>query len=204
MVNINYDKVYATKHYGDYKIIEYLGYINNDSRAWVKIKFLTTGYEKNIRYDYIGHDILDPYYPRIHGVACIGEFAGSRDEYKSDYDRWINTISRCYNEDDKDYPNYGGSGVRVCDEWLNFSNYYKDIQNIPGYRFKQQDPKNWVLDKDYLQQDIDKSKKIYSKDTCVWVSKSINSKLAVNTFKDELPYLDKNGNRKPIRLYHLI
>jgi len=204
MVSIDYEKIYSTKHYGDYKIIKYLGYINNDSRAWVRIKFLHTGFEKDIRFDCIGHDILDPYYPRIHGVACLGENIGSRNEYKHDYDRWINTVSRCYNSNDKDYPNYGGSGVRMSDEWLIFSNYQRDIQTIPGYRFKQQDPFNWALDKDYLQQNVDKNNKIYSKETCVWVPKYINSKLAVNTFKDELPYVDKNGNRKLMQMYHLV
>lgn len=27
-------------------------------------------------------------------------------------------ISRCYNKSDKDYPNYGGRGIRVCCDWL--------------------------------------------------------------------------------------
>ena len=204
MIDINYDKIYHTTHYGDYKIIERLGYINNDSRLWVKIKFLSTGFEKDIRYDYIGHDIIDPYYPRIHGIACIGEGVGTRGIYKQDYDRWMNMVSRCYNLNCKDYKNYGGSGVKMSDDWLIFSNYQKDIKEIPGYRFKQQDPLNWVLDKDYLQQDVEKSKRTYSKETCVWVPKSINSKLAVNTFQEELPYLDKNGNPKKMQMCDLL
>lgn len=46
MINIDYSKIYSTKNYGEYKIIQNLGYINNDSRLWVKIKFILTGYEK--------------------------------------------------------------------------------------------------------------------------------------------------------------
>ena len=200
MININYEKIYTTKNYGNYRIIQNLGYMNNDSRLWVRIKFLFTGYEKNIRYDYIGHDILDPYYPRIHGVACIGEIEISRNEYKSDYDRWISMISRCYNPNNKDYPRYGGKGIKVADRWLIFSNYFYDIKLLPGYRYKQQNPYDYQLDKDYLQQNVDPKNKIYSPDTCVWISDEINSKLATNTFTGELDYVDRDGNIKLINM----
>ncbi len=30
----------------------------------------------------------------------------------------VKMISRCYNESDKDYPNYGGRGIQVCQRWL--------------------------------------------------------------------------------------
>lgn len=204
MINIDYSKIYSTKNYGEYKIIQNLGYINNDSRLWVKIKFILTGYEKNIRYDYIGHDILDPYYPRIYGVACIGDIGISRNEYKPDYDRWMSMISRCYNPMDKDYPRYGGRGIKVDDRWLIFSNYLNDIKMLPGYRFKQMYPYQYQLDKDYLQQNIDPSEKIYSPKTCVWVSNTINSKLATNTFCDELPYVDRAGNFKLIEMVKIV
>ena len=204
MIDIDYEKIYMTKNYGSYKIIQKLGYINNDSRLWVRIKFLHTGYEKNIRYDYIGHDILDPYYPRIHGVACIGEVRISRNEYKSDYDRWINMISRCYNPNDKDYSRYGGKGIRVDDRWLVFSNYLDDIKLLPGYRYKQYDQYNYQLDKDYLQQNVDTYNKVYSPDTCIWVSNIINSKLATNAFTGELDYIDRNGNRKLVNMVTII
>lgn len=36
---------------------------------------------------------------------------------------------RCYNPNNKSYRNYGGRGIKICDEWLNnnngFSNFYK-------------------------------------------------------------------------------
>lgn len=35
------------------------------------------------------------------------------------YARHKTIISRCYNKNDKEYKNYGGRGISVCDEWLN-------------------------------------------------------------------------------------
>ena len=202
MINVDYNMIYHTKNYGDYKIIDNLGYINNDSRLWVRIKFLSTGYEKNIRFDYITHDILDPYYPRIYNVACIGELSVNRSIYKPDYDRWISMISRCYNPLDKDYKRYGLKGIKVSDSWLIFANYFNDIKLLPGYRYKQQEPNNYQLDKDYLQQN--EKCKVYSPDTCIWATNTINSKLSTNAFNGEIDYVDKNGNIKMINMVNIV
>lgn len=35
-----------------------------------------------------------------------------------EYSVWCRMKKRCYDEECKDYPNYGGRGIRVCDEWL--------------------------------------------------------------------------------------
>lgn len=39
--------------------------------------------------------------------------------YDPIYTAWISMKGRCYNEDDISYPNYGGRGTIVCDEWVN-------------------------------------------------------------------------------------
>lgn len=33
------------------------------------------------------------------------------------YEIWKSMKQRCYNSNNKDYPNYGGRGIKVCDEW---------------------------------------------------------------------------------------
>ena len=206
-INIDFNKIYSTKEYGEFKIIDNLGYINNDSRLWVKIKYLTTGYERNVRYDALYANNLntqDPCYPKIYNVAYIGENVGARNVYKTDYDRWIKMISRCYNKNDKDYKNYGGKGITVCDRWLNFSNYFYDIKLLPGYHFKQIYPKIYQLDKDYLQQNIPKEKRVYSPETCVWLPINVNSKIASNTYYDELPYVDFDGNIKMMNMCTIV
>ena len=33
--------------------------------------------------------------------------------------------TRCYNENNPKYKNYGGRGIEVCDEWLDFKNFHE-------------------------------------------------------------------------------
>jgi hypothetical protein len=67
-----------------------------------------------------------------HGLAP------KNDDYKRKwYDRWKGMIKRCHNPKDKDYNNYGGRGITVCDRWrepngVGCGNYIDDIHNILG------------------------------------------------------------------------
>lgn len=41
------------------------------------------------------------------------------------YNIWTSMKGRCYRKTSKDYPNYGGRGIRICDEWKDsFMNFY--------------------------------------------------------------------------------
>lgn len=49
------------------------------------------------------------------------------------YDIYYKMRHRCYNKHDKNYNNYGGRGIKICDEWLSdFMNFYKWSMNT-GY-----------------------------------------------------------------------
>lgn len=165
--------------YGDYKIIKDLGIIDN--RRIVRIKFLTTGFEKDVRYDNAINEkgIRDPYYPKIYGVACSGNVTNIRTINKRAYDRWIKMIGRCYNQNDKDYKNYGAIGVTVDPRWHCFENYLNDLPNLPiiGTPNPDFDLLDYQVDKDYLQMNIPKNQRIYSKDTCVLVNPRDNANL---------------------------
>jgi hypothetical protein len=46
--------------------------------------------------------------------------------YTRIYKTWMGMKSRCAYEKDKHYLNYGGRGIKVCDEWQNnFSTFYE-------------------------------------------------------------------------------
>ena len=41
------------------------------------------------------------------------------------YPVWYSMKHRCYNPNDKQYKDYGGRGITVCDEWHDLRNFYK-------------------------------------------------------------------------------
>ena len=50
------------------------------------------------------------------------------------YAVWHSMTQRCYDKARKDYPNYGGRGVRVCDEWLNDFAAFRRWAISAGYK----------------------------------------------------------------------
>ena len=47
------------------------------------------------------------------------------------YRIWVGMKSRCNNPHSKDYRNYGARGIKVCDRWLEFNNFWEDMKS--GY-----------------------------------------------------------------------
>lgn len=49
------------------------------------------------------------------------------------YRSWSHMKERCTNKSCKDYPNYGGRGIKVCDRWLDsFENFLSDMGVKPA------------------------------------------------------------------------
>jgi hypothetical protein len=47
------------------------------------------------------------------------------------YKCWVQIMQRCYNPKHKHYKNYGGRGIKVCDRWHVFENFYVDMGDCP-------------------------------------------------------------------------
>ena len=165
---LNIGSVYQTSNYGSVIILE------KDLRSdYYSVKFLTTGTIKSFRCDQIiSGCIRDPYYKSVCGVACTGNIK-TKGIYKPYYDIWHDMINRCYNPKNKRYEAY--KNVSVCDEWLVFENFYKDVSLIDDYDDTEIRNGNLVLDKDSKQRYS--KNKIYSLNTCIWLSKHDNNKI---------------------------
>ena len=49
------------------------------------------------------------------------------------YGVWHAMKQRCENSNRKDYPNYGGRGIKVCEEWRNDYSSFRDWAYSAGY-----------------------------------------------------------------------
>lgn len=99
---------------------------------------------------------------------------------------WEGMINRCYRKDYPEYYLYGGKGVHVCNEWLEYSKFEKDCENIIGWENKKNNPRKYVLDKDGIGNGF-----LYSPSTCQWITTSENQNL-----KNEYIYIVKKEGKE--------
>lgn len=89
---------------------------------------------------------------------------------------WKNIMQRCYNPNNPGYPDYGGRGIKVCDRWHTFENFYADM----GAK-----PEGMSLDRI----NVDGG---YEPDNCRWADKYIqarNKRNSITIEGIELKYL---------------
>ena len=93
---------------------------------------------------------------------------------------WQGMKSRCSNVNLKEYPRYGGAGIKVCNEWLNdYQSFY-----------------NWAMQNSYNDQltlDRINNGGNYKPSNCRWV----DEKVQANNRKDNR-ILELNGERKTL------
>ena len=58
------------------------------------------------------------------------------------YNTYKKMRSRCYSQTDKDYPDYGGRGVKICARWMEVHNGFWNFVEDMGER-----PKGYTLDR---------------------------------------------------------
>lgn len=83
-----------------------------------------------------------------HGHNCVGKRS-------SEYCSWIHMIQRCENRNVINYKDYGGRGIKVCERWHDFRNFFADM----GHR-----PEGLTLER--LDNDGN-----YEKSNCVWATR---------------------------------
>ena len=175
------DKIFHSHNYGDFKIIEDLGFTEDKKHRVLRIKFLNTGAEAIVKYDdIVNGEVKDPTYnTKYHARQIIGPIQMQNIEKQLNI-IWRGMMSRCYNNNSPNYKSYGAKGVTVAPEWHDFNIFERDVINIPGWVNKFNDPVNYNLDKDLLQYFLPHSMRVYSKDTCIWLNRMINQRLMIN------------------------
>ena len=110
--------------YGMLTIVATVGH-NAKGRFVVRVK-CDCGEIKELPIGRLGRDVSCGCYRRnrkIHGMSKTKE-----------YRTWIHMKERCGQVKDKSYANYGGRGIKVCERWQEFGNFYADLGLRPEGR----------------------------------------------------------------------
>lgn len=59
-----------------------------------------------------------------HGHSLKGNWSRA-------YRKWAGMMNRCGNQKDRNWPNYGGRDITVCDRWRDFLNFLEDMGEPP-------------------------------------------------------------------------
>ena len=94
------------------------------------------------------------------------------------YNIWCHIKKRCCNSKDKNYPHYGGRGIKVCDEWLHdFDAFQK-----------------WALDNGYsdtLTIDRIDNNGNYCPENCRWITHDQQQRNRTNNIRIEIDGVSK-------------
>lgn len=70
---------------------------------------------------------------RLKHGHTIGARGGNHVAVSKEYRAWQNAKDRCYRPNRKNFKDYGGRGIRVCDRWRDsFSNFLADMGQCPA------------------------------------------------------------------------
>jgi len=82
------------------------------------------------------------------------------------YHIWKSMTQRCNNPNHQFYNYYGGRGIKVCDEWLEFKNFMNDM-----YKSYQLHKEEYKEDTEIDRIDCNQG---YNKNNCKWVTRIEN------------------------------
>ena len=170
------NRIYNSNTCGKFKVIKQLDQRGPSGHKLSEIQFVNTG-TKCIytNCDILAGKVVDPYFPSVCKIGCLGKASSKCREYTI----WHGMIRRCYDKNDKFYKYYGMIGVTVDKRWLCFENFINDFKYLPGYDDYIKNPLLYTLDKDILQSNIPKNKRVYSKYTCTLILRSDNTRIKI-------------------------
>lgn len=105
-------------------------YENNDKKRFYRCRFVKSGYERLFSYsEILANNMLDKNRPTIYKYGIVGSDTGLPVDVRAMYFRkWRHMIIKHHNTMKNNI-----LGYTVCERWLRFDNFVKDIVNIKGF-----------------------------------------------------------------------
>lgn len=85
------------------------------------------------------------------------------------YRCWAEMLGRCNTPTKTDYPHYGGRGIKVCERWHKFENFYVDMYQEYLDHSKRHTEKNTTIDRI-------NSNGNYKSSNCRWATRAIQTR----------------------------
>lgn len=189
-------QIFDTNHYGQCKVTS-LSHSDKHGNTYYEVAFLDTGFTsvRTIQQIKAGA-VRDPMTPTFINMGYLGEdYYNLPKGHTRDINLWNSMLNRCYDEGDVSYVTYGAKGVIVAERWHNFSKFYHDIRLLSGWDEEKFYNGELSLDKDLKQPRVEH--KIYSPETCVFMTKGENTRLAHIDRLVEFSALSPNGEYYP-------
>ena len=178
---IDTSKLYASNNSGPFKILA----IDSAKEKRCFIQFILTGYIKNVllRRALFGVVKDDSQFDRIPvDISLISDYESwLRFKIRS---IWIGLIRRCTDTSSISYNQYGDKGITIDKKWMDFNTFCSDIKSLFQFDKFYNNPTFYQLDKDYLQLNIKKELRIYSKNTCVFLHYLDNSNIRALEYRN--------------------
>lgn len=74
---------------------------------------------------------LDRHAKRGTSGTFIPKYQDSGMTSRSEYRIWVGMRVRCRDKNNREFHNYGGRGITVCDRWMSFENFLADMGPRP-------------------------------------------------------------------------
>lgn len=81
------------------------------------------------------------------------------------YNIYLGMKNRVFNTNYKKYKQYGGRGIKVCERWLDFKNFKKDMHESYLEHVKKHGEENTTIERKEIDGD-------YCPDNCIWATKT--------------------------------